>query len=90
MSAKACNKCGGLIVFGHEKITGKIIPLSVGNNVYRVIKENIVELDPKALVRHVCLHKDDVPPSPSPVKDFNEPKEPEELTFPSDVEKSQE
>lgn len=77
MSAKACNKCGGLIVFGHEKITGRIIPLSVGNNVYRVIKENIVELDPKALVRHVCLSKAEVAAETPPV-DFTEPKTAEE------------
>ncbi len=74
MSAKACDKCGGVIVFGKEKDTGKVIPLSVGSKVYRIIKENIVEIDPKALVRHVCIS----PPqaTASPAQDFSEPKEP--------------
>ncbi len=75
MSAKACYRCGGLIVFGKEQDTGKIIPLSVGARVYRVVKENIVVLDSKALVPHVCLSKADVAAAPaSPVLDFTEPK----------------
>lgn len=73
MSAKACDKCGGIIVFGKDRETGRIIPLSVGSKVYRIVKENIVELDPKALVRHVCLSER--PAQPSPVQDFTEPKE---------------
>ncbi len=75
MSAKACERCGGVIVFGKDRETGQIIPLSVGSRVYRIIKENIVELDKKALIRHVCLN--DRPSEPSPAQDFNEPKEPE-------------
>ena len=74
-------------MFGHEKITGRIIPLSVGNNVYRVLKENIVELDPKALVRHVCISTP--PPEPSPARDFNEPEEPE-LNLPAQEAKTEE
>ncbi len=72
MSAKACDRCGGIIVFGREKDTGKIIPLSVGSRVYRIIKENIVEVDPKALVRHVCITEK--PKEPSPAQDFTEAK----------------
>lgn len=71
MSSKPCDRCGGVIVFGREKETGKIIPLSVGSKVYRIIKGNEVELDPKALIRHVCLT--DKPSQPSPEKDFTEP-----------------
>jgi len=72
MSAKACDRCGGVIVFGKDSMTGQIIPLSVGSRVYRIVKENIVELDPKALIRHVCIT--DKPKEPSPSQDFNEPK----------------
>ncbi len=75
MSAKACTRCGGVIVFGKEKDTGRIIPLSVGGKVYRVIRENLVELDPKALIPHVC--STDKTTQPIPEKDFREPKEPE-------------
>lgn len=71
MSAKPCYRCGGVIVFGKEQDTGKIIPLSVGSKVYRVIKENIVALDPKALVPHVCV--DRKPIEPSPARDFHDP-----------------
>jgi hypothetical protein len=72
MSAKACTRCGGVIVFGKDRETGRIIPLSVGsNNVYRVVKGNIVEPDPKALIRHVCVVEK--PPVPSPERDFTEP-----------------
>ena len=74
MSAKACDKCGGVIVFGKDIDTGRIIPLSVGSKVYRIVKENIVELDPKALIRHVCISEK--PKEASPAHDFNEPKEP--------------
>ncbi len=88
MSSKACDKCGRLIVFGKEKITGKISPLSVGNNVYRVIKGSEIELDPKALVRHVCISTP-TPTEPSPAKDFNEPKEPE-LIIPEQEAKTEE
>jgi hypothetical protein len=35
------------------------------------VKENIVKLDPKALVRHVCVTTP--PASPSPERDFTEP-----------------
>lgn len=73
MSAKACDKCGGVIVFGKDRETGRIIPLSVGSKVYRIVKENIVELDPKALIRHVCISEPRREPSPS--VDFTEPKE---------------
>ncbi len=72
MSAKACDRCGGVIVFGKERDTGRIIPLSVGSKVYRVVKANIVELDPKALVRHVCITEP--AKEPSPEIDFTEPK----------------
>jgi hypothetical protein len=72
MSAKACNRCGRGIVFGTEKDTGKVIPLSVGAKVYRVVKDNIVELDPKALIPHVC-HTGAAVPAPEP--HFSEPKE---------------
>ncbi len=71
MSAKPCNKCDQPIVFGKEEMTGRIIPLSVGSRVYRVIKENIVELDPKALVPHICGQVK-VPPRPD--VNYSEPK----------------
>lgn len=71
MSAKACDKCGGVIVFGKDRETGQIIPLSVGSKVYRIVKENIVELDSKALIRHVCISPK--PKEPSPSQDFSEP-----------------
>lgn len=74
MSAKACDRCGGVIVFGKERDTGRIIPLSVGSKVYRVIKGNEVELDSKALVRHVCITERQA--EPSPAVDFTEPQEP--------------
>ncbi len=74
MSAKACDHCGGVIVFGKDRDTGQIIPLSVGSKVYRVVKGNEVALDPKALIRHVCITKK--PVEPSPAQDFNEPQEP--------------
>lgn len=69
MSAKACNRCGGIIVFGTEQETGRVIPLMVGGEVYRIVKESIVTKDPKALIKHVCQTK---PPEP---RDFIEPKE---------------
>lgn len=72
MSAKLCNRCGWQIVFGKEHETGKIIPLSVGARVYRVIKENIVSLDPKALVPHVCQPQGTLP-TPPPDRNFSEP-----------------
>ena len=72
MSAKPCDRCGGVIVFGKERDTGRIIPLSVGSKVYRIVKENIVELDTKALIRHVCITEK--PKEPSPSLDFTEPK----------------
>jgi hypothetical protein len=72
MSAKACSRCSQPIVFGKERETGRIIPLSVGARVYRVIRENIVELDPKALVPHVCATTP-TPPPPPPDRDFTEP-----------------
>jgi len=75
MSAKPCDRCGGVIVFGKDRETGQIIPLSVGSKVYHVIKGNEVERDPKGLVRHVCISEK--PKEPSPAQDFNEPKEPE-------------
>jgi hypothetical protein len=72
MSAKPCNRCGEIIVFGKEQETGRIIPLMVGARVYRVIKENIVSLDPKALVPHVCQTQVK-PPMPPPDRDYSEP-----------------
>ncbi len=69
MIAKACNRCGGPIVFGKEQETGRIIPLSVGAKVYRVVKENIVTLDPKALVPHICMS----PQTPQAERHFSEP-----------------
>lgn len=75
MSAKPCNRCGGVIVFGKDRETGQIIPLSVGGKVYKIIKDNIVMLDPKAMIRHVCITERQT--EPSPAQDFNEPKESE-------------
>lgn len=72
MSAKACNRCGGVIVFGHEQGTGRIIPLSVGQKVYRVVEKDVVTLDPKALVPHVCITANDEQ-LPRPDRDFTEP-----------------
>lgn len=71
MSAKPCNRCGGLIVFGKEQETGRIIPLSVGKRVYRMVKENVVTLDSKAFVPHVCITE--TRSEPSPERDFTEP-----------------
>jgi hypothetical protein len=71
MSAKPCDKCGGLIVFGKDRETGRIIPLSNTTKAYRIIKDNVVMQDPKVLVRHVCVS--DVPKEPSPAVDFSEP-----------------
>lgn len=70
MSAKPCNRCGRVIVFGREKETDRVIPLSVGSKVYKVIKDDVVELDPKALVPHVCAPSI---PGAEP-RDFSEPK----------------
>lgn len=72
MSAKACNRCGGPIVFGKDEDTGRIIPLSVGARVYRMVRENIVTLDSKAFVPHVCLTGRELEPPPD--RDFTEPK----------------
>lgn len=71
MIEKACNRCGGGIVFGHEYQTGKVLPLSVGLNVYRVVQENVVTLDTNALVPHVCITPKD---GPRPDRELTEQK----------------
>lgn len=70
MSAKPCTRCGGLITFGTDQDTGRVLPLMVGSRVYRVVKENIVVLDPKALIMHVC----NLQPTAGE-RNFSEPKE---------------
>lgn len=70
MSAKPCKLCGGIIVFGTEQETGKVLPLMVGGEVYRVVKDNIVTKDPKALIRHVCQINQNPPPRD---RHFSEP-----------------
>lgn len=71
MSAKLCSRCRRPIVFGKERDTGRIIPLSVGAKVYRVIKDDVVEIDPKALVPHVCAATP--VPDPVPERAYSEP-----------------
>lgn len=70
MSAKACDRCGKLIVFGNDVETDRWIPLEVGSNVYRIVKGEFVTLDPKALIRHQCGVT-----QPKPEQHFSEPAE---------------
>ncbi len=58
-------------MFGTDRDTGAILPLSVGINVYRKVKGQEVERYHEALVRHVCQ----VVPNHTPVpdRDFSEP-----------------
>lgn len=72
MSAKPCDRCGKAIVFGEDIETGKIIPLEVGQNVWRMVKNQLVTLDPKGFIRHRCEIPELRPPGYRP--DFNEPK----------------